>query len=143
MPEICSFSIIIKINFRVAAMSGATICTRIRKPCDRRCCRSIIKCEIGIGLERVISQLRALLGSMPIFITQLTKHYDYTHQNSYLAAQIILIAEREILKTVLRRIGVPVTQIADLRYNCCFHDFHDEHSCDYYYFSSPHENDLV
>ena len=48
------------------------ICTRINKPCDRRCCRGVIKCEMGIGLEMMTSQLRTLLSSMPIFITQLT-----------------------------------------------------------------------
>jgi len=48
------------------------ICTRIKKPCDRRRYRGIIKREIDIGLEMMISQLRTLLGSMPIFITQLT-----------------------------------------------------------------------
>ena len=47
------------------------ICTYIRKPSNKSSCRGIIKCEIGISLERIGSQLRTLLGSMPIFITQL------------------------------------------------------------------------
>ena len=47
------------------------ICTYIRKPSNKSSCRDIIKCEIGISLERISSQLRTLLGSMPIFITQL------------------------------------------------------------------------
>jgi len=48
------------------------ISTCIRKPSNKSSCKGIIKYEIGIGLERMSSQPRALLGSMPIFITQLT-----------------------------------------------------------------------
>jgi len=48
------------------------ICTCIRKSSNMSSCRGIIKYEIDIGLERMSSQLRTLLGSMPIFITQLT-----------------------------------------------------------------------
>jgi hypothetical protein len=29
-----------------------------------------------------------------------------------------------------------------MMYNCHCHDFHDKHCCDYY-FSIPHENDLI
>jgi hypothetical protein len=48
------------------------ICTCIRKPSNRSSGKDIIKCEINISLNRMSSQLRTLLGSMPIFITQLT-----------------------------------------------------------------------
>ena len=48
------------------------ICTCIKKPSKKSSCEGIIKCEIGIGLERMSGQLRTLLDSMPIFITELT-----------------------------------------------------------------------
>jgi len=41
------------------------ICICIRKPSNMSGYRGIIKCEIDISLERMSSQLRTLLGSMP------------------------------------------------------------------------------
>jgi len=119
------------------------ISTCIRKPSNKSSCKGIIKYEIGIGLERMSSQPRALLGSMPIFITQLTLYIAIIPTK-----RVTLLSK---ISCCLRgRTSVHVVQISDLRYNyeCWssgqshFHDCHDKSCCDCY-ISNPHENNLV
>ena len=120
------------------------ICTHIRKPCDKRRCRGIIKWEIDNGLERMISQLRALLGNVPIFITQLTFYIEIIPTKMVtllpklsccLRGRSRKLSWEELVSLLPKLLTWGITAIAIISTISIF--------CDYYYFSSPHENSLI